>query len=65
MNAQFKKLPATIQRQVKAGKRLEKVTIGNCIGLVRPYAAEAIYWNSIKREDLVETFNFIFKTTIK
>ncbi|GHU68056.1 hypothetical protein FACS189413_04070 [Bacteroidia bacterium] len=61
----FNKLfPATL-KQIQEEKRLTKSDMGFQIGHIDPYHVASIYWDTLKRGELVEMFNKMFGTEIK
>jgi hypothetical protein len=60
----FNKLfPATL-KQIQENKRLTKSDMGFQIGHIDPYHVASIYWDTLKRDELVEMFNKMFGTGI-
>lgn len=57
-------LPGTKMRY-EEGKRFTKIDIGYEIGRHEPYHPAALYWDSLRREELVSFFNEIFGTDIR
>jgi hypothetical protein len=57
-------LPNT-KKKYDEGKRFTKEDIGYEIGRHDPYHPAYLYWDSIKRDDMVRFFNQMFGTEIK
>ena len=57
-------LPST-RKKYEEGKRFTKLDIGYEIGRHEPYHPACLYWDSIKRDEMVQFFNKMFGTEIK
>jgi hypothetical protein len=61
----YKRLSPSVLQKIKDNKRLTKSEMGYQIGHVEPYHPASIYWDSLKRDEVVEKFNKLFGTSIK
>jgi hypothetical protein len=61
----FNRLSPYTLKQIQENKRLTKSDMGYQIGHVAPYHAASIYWDTMKRDEIVEAFNKLFGTDIK
>jgi hypothetical protein len=61
----FNKLSPYTLKQIQENKRLTKCDMGFQIGHVAPYHVASIYWDTLKRDEIVEAFNKLFGTEIK
>jgi hypothetical protein len=61
----YKRLFPSVLQKIKDNKRLTKSEMGYQIGHVEPYHPASIYWDSLKRDEVVEAFNKLFGTSIK
>lgn len=55
--------PSTLEK-IENNKRLTKIDMGHQIGQIDPYHPASLYWDSLTRPQIVETFNKIFGTEI-
>lgn len=62
-NRRSKWLPST-KRKYDEGKRFTKDDIGYEIGRHDPYHPASLYWDKLKRDELVQFFNQMFGTDI-
>jgi hypothetical protein len=60
----FNKLSPFILKQIQENKRLTKCDMGYQIGHIAPFHVASIYWDTLKRGELVEAFNLMFGTEI-
>jgi hypothetical protein len=56
--------PNTLKK-ILDNKPLTKVDMGYQIGHIEPYHPASLYWNTMKRDEIVEAFNKLFGTEIK
>lgn len=59
-----KLLPNTIKK-MEQGKRLTKSDMAYEIGRFEVYHPACIYWDTLKREYILEAFNYLFGTDLK
>ena len=57
-------LPST-KKKYEEGKKFNKEDIGYEIGRHEPYHPACLYWDSIKRDEMVQYFNKMFGVEIK
>ncbi|MDR1120676.1 MAG: hypothetical protein LBM08_07130 [Dysgonamonadaceae bacterium] len=58
-------LLASTKRKMEQGKRLTKEDMAYEIGRIEAYHPASLYWDTLKRDEILRFFNNLFGTTIE